>query len=661
MAASVRIVLLLMVRNEAKIIERCLETAGPDIDAVLLADTGSDDDTVALAEACCARLRKPLRVVRHAWRDFGHNRTLSFEAAVEYARSLGWDLEASWAFAQDPDMVWRPGRQMKPWLEETRMDGYIMQQTNVGMAYDNLRLLRLARPWRSKGVTHEHWDCAEVTMARCAPDLGVFDDFGDGGCKADKFERDERLLREALESEPDNMRYVFYLAQTYWYMQRYEEAVLWYKKRVAQPQSPEDEEAWYSTYRIAHCTFLMGDPVEGEYWALKAVASNPGRAEALMLLVEQFRQKEQWFKAWHYLLLAEAVPPATRPYLFLELEAHGHRRVFERSVLTFYTCPHDRSAGLDLCMAYEGPSNFEARALANACVYAEQAPALLWGQLALPAPDSFVSSSIAVSQGVLNVRTVDYRILEDGSYATNAGLVRTRNFRSTWDDLRLRWEGFEEVASPAPGRDSAIIKGLEDLRLCGTNWTATTVEYSYCEVNRICWGDAYPNLEKFTVLRPPGGETPCEKNWLPLPDRRVIYGWHPLIIGSVPVTGDQLLVSQTHSTPTWFRHLRGSAPPVLMDDGLWVLTHLVAPTAPRIYLHVWVVLERTSLRPLKASRPFWFKHRGIEYCLGAASSKGGAEMQCFVSVWDRESWVCTLDVATIRRGMKDLALPHVEA
>ena len=43
-------------------------------------------------------------------------------------------------------------------------------------------------------------------------DLSI-DDRGDGGCKEDKFERDERLLRQGLEEEPNNGRFLFYLAQ----------------------------------------------------------------------------------------------------------------------------------------------------------------------------------------------------------------------------------------------------------------------------------------------------------------------------------------------------------------------------------------------------------------------------------------------------------------
>jgi len=66
------LLLLLMVRNEAKIIQRCLEAAIPHVDAVILVDTGSEDDTIDIVKKNC---ELPLKVVEHIWASFGHNRT----------------------------------------------------------------------------------------------------------------------------------------------------------------------------------------------------------------------------------------------------------------------------------------------------------------------------------------------------------------------------------------------------------------------------------------------------------------------------------------------------------------------------------------------------------------------------------------------------------
>lgn len=267
---------------------------------------------------------------------------------------------------------------------------------------------------------------------------------------------------------------------------------------------------------------------------------------------------------------------------------------------------------------------------------------LSWECLAFPTPPSFASSSVAINAaGRMNVRTVSYRILDNGEYALHNDLVETRNFTCRWNGSE--WSGWEEVVPPADAKKrNDIIRGLEDIRLCGDTFTATTREYSYCDSNRIVWG-SFPDLN-FKVLRPPS-ETACEKNWIPLGDRTYIYSWYPLVVGKVG-DDDAFYLETIHETPHWFRHLRGSTPPVVVGEELWLLTHLVCPCAPRHYLHVWVSLDK-SLRPIACSRPFFFMQRGIEYCLGLY--RHGQELQCFVSVWDRESWVARVPIKEVEK------------
>lgn len=49
-----RLALVVIARNEARCIARCLESARPHVDAMIVLDTGSSDDTVAIAERCGA-------------------------------------------------------------------------------------------------------------------------------------------------------------------------------------------------------------------------------------------------------------------------------------------------------------------------------------------------------------------------------------------------------------------------------------------------------------------------------------------------------------------------------------------------------------------------------------------------------------------------------
>ena len=128
----------------------------------------------------------------------------------------------------------------------------------------------------------------------------------------------------------------------------------------------------------------------------------------------------------------------------------------------------------------------------------------------------------------------------------------------------------------------------------------------------------------------------CEKNWLPLPDNRLIYRWSPLEIGAVE--GNDLQIQERHhNMPPWWAHLRGSAPPFRVGTKWIALTHVVAPTAPRQYFSVLVELEQPAWKPVACSLPFYFIEPGVEYCLSAQTYKD--DIHFFVSRMDRESYV----------------------
>jgi len=68
---------ILMIKNEEKIIRRCIERALTIADAICISDTGSTDGTLAILKEYLPSLNIPATVFCHDWRNFGHNRTLS--------------------------------------------------------------------------------------------------------------------------------------------------------------------------------------------------------------------------------------------------------------------------------------------------------------------------------------------------------------------------------------------------------------------------------------------------------------------------------------------------------------------------------------------------------------------------------------------------------
>ncbi len=213
-----KVVALLMIKNESRIIRRCIQHLMSVVDAFYFYDTGSTDNTIEVIKETCHTLNLIYGIGGSPFVNFGVSRSASFAGCVEFVsgfsscQSGSWDLNQTYALAVDADMNVVPG----PLWEMTKgflnMNGYSLIQKNSTIEYYNMRLMRLDGGWKCVGATHEYW--AGEGTEKLSKDVLYIDDRGDGGCKADKYPRDERLLRAELETEPTNGRTHFYLAQT---------------------------------------------------------------------------------------------------------------------------------------------------------------------------------------------------------------------------------------------------------------------------------------------------------------------------------------------------------------------------------------------------------------------------------------------------------------
>src|SRR5260370_14238085 len=77
------ICLSMIVKNEAPVIRRCLESVRPIIDRWVIVDTGSTDGTQDIIHECLKDL--PGELHERPWRDFAHNRS----EALALARPQG--------------------------------------------------------------------------------------------------------------------------------------------------------------------------------------------------------------------------------------------------------------------------------------------------------------------------------------------------------------------------------------------------------------------------------------------------------------------------------------------------------------------------------------------------------------------------------------------
>lgn len=331
-AAEKKLCLMMIVKNEGKTILRCLESVRDVVDCICICDTGSTDDTISIIENFLSTHQIPGTVHRHQWRNFGHNRTLSAQAALETIKAIGWSANDTYLLSLDADMILNVNPQFQK--ERLTSDCYLIAQTSTALRYYNLRLFRASLPWLCLGPTHEYWSCALAHSEDTLDSLSVFD-FADGGCRQDKLPRDLALLTAALQEDPLNSRYLFYLAQTYAILGQHEQAIQSYKARI--DQKGWIEEVWYSMYGIGMAYEAQKKWADALMWYLRAYQTLPSRAEPLAQIALYYCAEGDFHAAYLFASQGARIPYPTGHTLFVSLPVYDY--LFDEiiSIAAFYT------------------------------------------------------------------------------------------------------------------------------------------------------------------------------------------------------------------------------------------------------------------------------------------------------------------------------------
>ena len=158
-----------------------------------------------------------------------------------------------------------------------------------------------------------------------------------------RFSRDAAVLEQGLIDEPDNSRYVFYLAQSYRDAGESIKAYEAYKKRI--PMGGWSEEVWYSMLQAAWMLEFMN---QQEYMVvaayLDAYEFRPQRAESLYALGRYYRfRKEKYNSAYMFLHRASLVPFPVNDSLFVDVGVYQWRLADELTLAAHYTQRYDEA------------------------------------------------------------------------------------------------------------------------------------------------------------------------------------------------------------------------------------------------------------------------------------------------------------------------------
>lgn len=326
MANKYKISVYAIAKNEAKFVDRWVDSVS-EADEIVVLDTGSDDDTVAKLKARGVKVRT---AKIQPWR---------FDTARNMAMDMvGTDTDI--CVSNDIDEVFEPGWRAK--LEEawetkvTRVSyNFVCAHAPDGTPLKSYPMEKIhqRRNFRWVHPVHEvlHYSGKKPDYSKWVNGL-VLHHYPDPNKSRAQY---LPLLEQSAAENPDNHSIVFWLGREYMFVKEYDKAISTLNKHIALKSADWDEERSASRRFVARCYHAKGNAAEARRWFFGALYECP-RVREPYLAMAKFAYD---IKDWELLLFAalEGLKITTRTGSYLlEEEAWGYLMYDFASLALFY-------------------------------------------------------------------------------------------------------------------------------------------------------------------------------------------------------------------------------------------------------------------------------------------------------------------------------------
>jgi tetratricopeptide (TPR) repeat protein len=665
---DIKICLVMVVQDQDTLIRECFRSVEGLVDAVCIVDTGSVDWTYYVAEEFIENSKLP-GIVRRYDKQMGMPQEAVLKIAHKLIKEVNFSLQDTYFLLLDADMTIKLG----PKFQKNALDGdcylILQQSSSLNFSIYGANLLRASLPWACTDPIVTRWTSRVASVPQKLHNVLI-----EGGNTT--VERNIERLKVALMEDPENSRYLFYLAQSYKASEEYEEAIGWYWKRIE--KGGDREELWFSTFMVGSCYQELGQWDQALHWYLEAYEMSPDRPGPMHKIATRYRLSGQNDLAY---LFAKHGSRITRP-LDQSITYYPPLRDYEFeeeiSITAYYTQFKEDGyvAASDLLLRENAPSWIKDQNERNLFYYDIILKNTKFKSIDIKLPlieqgneerfHPMNSSIVKTDSGYKMIcRAVNYTQTGGKAFHTidQNGIFRTKNFLLHLDrnfKVLTQQEIIENL--PREKFPALNVEGLEDGRLFewnGSDWfTCTTTDTNPTGSRQISLCKLSNDRSHHTVhveqLIPLPGPDPYrgEKNWLPLIHEGqlwMIYAYNPLTVLMPHLQTGECKPCLTYEYLLDFSRLRGSAAPIPFGDGYLALVHEVVlyPDYTRAYLHRFIFLD-PQLRIEKISRPFVFIKQGIESCCGMTIDHAGNELVLSIAIEQREVQLCTLPTETVR-------------
>jgi len=662
----------MIVKNESKIIYRLFDSVASIIDSYCICDTGSTDDTIKIIEEYFESKNIPGKVITEPFKNFCHNRNFALQSCLgmsEYVLLL------------DADMILEAKNFNKKILNSS--DSFFILQGNDSFYYQNMRIVKNNGLYKYVGVTHEYIDTPSNNTTGSFEKSDLFiRDVGDGGAKHDKFERDIRLLLDGIKDEPNNVRYYFYLANSYHDCGRFGEAINAYKKRIQ--LGGWIEEVWYSYYRIGLCFRNMGKMDDAiRYW-MEGYEYYPERLEGLYEVLQHYRLISKHKLGDMIYQTCRKILDLNKNrdnYLFLHNDIYTHKIYYEYTIIASYLGVTDISYEIIKVLNNSKDENETNNLLSNMKFYKQilnQTDRITLDNTIISVINNentnLTSSSSCLIPNInnngyqMNIRYVNYHITDSGAYLNcDNYIISVNKYVQLGKDLNIENEKIMELKF-----DGRRYIGIEDIRIFND---VETNELLYVgtgfhqneQIGIVSGNYDIDNLQLVTnEIKQDFNNSFCEKNWVFIDFNNathIVYDWNPLNICKINKENNKLEKVAKRETPAIFSRVRGSTNGFkyttkseksnngnisidITEDEIWFVNHIVSYETPRHYYHIISVFD-SEMNLLRYSAPFKFEGDPIEYCLSIVVEEERVLIN--YSTWDRTTRIGVYDKKYIDR------------
>jgi hypothetical protein len=322
----------MIVKDEIKILKRCFDSIVDYLDYWVICDTGSTDNTQNFIKEYFREKNIEGELHQVPWVNFGHNRTVCIQNSYK---------KADYILLLDADFT--VNIIDKNFKETLTHEGYLIKYTG-NLNYRQMLLVSGNVLYKYVGVTHEYIEAVNKSINQANTDTIAISHLSDGNNKKDKFERDITLLTQGIKDEPNNARYYFYLANSYYDISNYVKASEYYKKRVS--MGGWNEEVYYSAYKYAMCKMYLKNKLKLSIEEIgldfiKAYKLRPTRLEALYEIVKYCRLNSQIELGYAFAIMAkDTYVNYPKDILFVNDAIHKFKFIDELAVAAYYVDNH---------------------------------------------------------------------------------------------------------------------------------------------------------------------------------------------------------------------------------------------------------------------------------------------------------------------------------